>query len=139
MGPALPTCEQGSIEEKPSHRLRLLHRPAVRHSVRSLLDELGHTEAEVSQSLRDAGVSGTRGDPRECAIARYLGAVVGAEPGISGVSVGRTVLWLSRRGMRPAVRVTLPVPVRRFVAAFDAGVHPELERCPVAASSFPHN
>src|SRR5579875_2824146 len=80
--------------------------PAIKGAVASLLAELGPTESEV---------------------ARYLNAVVGAEPDINSVSVGRSVVWMSRRGLRPAVRVSIPAPVRQFIMAFDAGVHPELE------------
>jgi len=101
--------------------------PAIKGAVASLLAELGTTESDVSRSLSEAGVAGHRGDPRDCVVARYLNAVVGAEPDINSVSVGRSVVWMSRRGLRPAVRVSIPAPVRQFIMAFDAGVHPELE------------
>jgi hypothetical protein len=101
--------------------------PVIRRAVSSLLADLGSTEAAVSRSLTDAGVAGNRGDPRDCVVARYLNAIVGAEPDVNSVSVGRSVVWMSRRGLRPAVRVSIPAPVRQFIMAFDAGVHPELE------------
>jgi hypothetical protein len=100
---------------------------AIRGAVSSLLAELGTSEGDVTRSLADAGVAGNRGDPRDCAVARYLNAIVGAEPDINSVSVGRSVVWMSRRGLRPAVRVSIPAPVRQFIMAFDAGIHPELE------------
>lgn len=130
MGSAPPISQPLSpTQPQPPARPRLHRRgPAVRQSVVGLLDGLGGSEADVSRSLDRAGAVGSRGDPRDCAIARYLGAVVGAEAEVTGVSVGRSVLWVTRKGVRPAVRVSLPPAVRRFIMAFDAGLHPELER-----------
>lgn len=134
MGPAPWSSERGSRRVGPRGLPGLRRSAGVRYAVGALLAELGTTAVEVAESLQAAGVTGSRGDPRDCAVARYLGAVVGGERDVAGVSVGRSVLWLSRRGLRPAVRVPLPVPVRHFVAAFDAGAHPELDRDARSAS-----
>jgi hypothetical protein len=127
MGPALPDSQRAFRFPRPGAPGQGRRAPAIRRAAETLLADLGATEATVFRSLQEAGVAGSRGDPRDCVIARYLNAVVGADPDVTNVSVGRSVVWLSRRGLRPAVRVTIPTAVRQFILAFDAGVHPEIE------------
>ncbi|MBV8464079.1 MAG: hypothetical protein JO368_12340 [Acidimicrobiales bacterium] len=98
-----------------------------------LLTGLGATPEQVARSLAAAGVEGLPRSNRSCAIARYLTAVMGGEPSVRAVAVGPCSLMIHMvrpRDGKPAGRllVQLPKPVRQFVAAFDAGDYPELER-----------
>jgi hypothetical protein len=101
-------------------------RAVLKHEVSVLLDQLGSTPEAVGESLRRAGV---RGDPflvSRCPVARYLHAVVGAEPNVGKIKVGlyKTVIN-GPRWWRP-MTIGLPLPVRLFVLGFDRGQFPEL-------------
>ncbi|HLH29295.1 MAG TPA: hypothetical protein VKW77_10280, partial [Acidimicrobiales bacterium] len=75
---ALPTAV-----EAPMSQLRQLKKETS-----GLLAGLGSTADEVADSLRQAGVEGVRKSNRSCAVARYLAAVMGGEPGVRSVAVG---------------------------------------------------
>jgi hypothetical protein len=100
-----------------------------------LLKGLGSTADEVAESLGRSGVEGVPKSNRSCAVARYVTAVMGGEPGVRSVAVGPCSLVVNLvrpEDARPAGRllVQLPKPVRQFVSAFDAGQFPDLERRP---------
>jgi hypothetical protein len=101
-------------------------RTVLKQDVSVLLDQLGSTPEGVAQSLHRAGV---RGDPflvSRCPVARYLHAVVGAEPSVGKIKVGLYKAVINRpRWWRP-VTIGLPLPVRLFVLGFDRGQFPEL-------------
>jgi hypothetical protein len=86
--------------------------------------------------LCDAGVWGARNDPRCCAVATYLGAVLGGDPRVRSLTTGQSQVKIVVNGpvrLLPAVtvRVPLPQPVRQFIVAFDRGMYPMLVRGPV--------
>ncbi len=105
----------------------------LKKQTNGLLAELGGSPDEVAASLRRVGVAGVPKSNRSCAIAQYLTAVMGGEPGVRSVVVGPCSLVIHLIGSkdgRPGGRllVQLPKPVRRFVAAFDAGQFPTMVR-----------
>jgi hypothetical protein len=124
----------------------------LKRQVRGLLSGLGTGQDEVADSLHRAGVSGVPKDNRSCAVALYVGAVMGSDPRIRSIRVGHcsvlidiatvdTAVDLGAVGTegiataapcawRPAGRmlVQLPKPVRQFVAAFDARRYPAVTR-----------
>ena len=101
-------------------------RAVLKHDVSVLLDQLGSTPEAVGESLHRAGV---RGDPflvSRCPVARYLHAVVGAEPNVGKIKVGLYKAVINGpRWWRP-MTIGLPIPVRLFVLGFDRGQFPEL-------------
>lgn len=105
-----------------------------------LLRALGSTPQEVARSLESSGARGVPQDPRACAVASYLTAVVGADPGVRSLHVNRLTVdlrpeaWWQRR-----VTVALPPQVRRFVAAFDAMAYPRLLSPPARPRSDHHH
>jgi hypothetical protein len=108
----------------------------LRDQVGELLVGLGANRSEVAASLCDAGVWGARNNPRCCAVASYLGAVLGADPRVRSLTTGQSQVKIVVNGpvrfLPPAVvRVPLPQPVRQFIVAFDRGMYPMLVRGPV--------
>jgi hypothetical protein len=104
-------------------------RSILRNQIAGLLDELGDDARQVAASLAAAGVQGTPRDAQDCAIARYVGAVVVADPRVRSVTVYNAGLAIRsiRRWRRP-IDVPLPGPVRGFIVAFDAERFPALMR-----------
>jgi hypothetical protein len=101
--------------------------------VGELLIGLGANRSEVAASLCDAGVWGARNNPRCCAVASYLGAVLGADPRVRSLTTGQSQVKITVNGPLPflppaVVRVALPQPVRQFIVAFDRGMYPMLVR-----------
>jgi hypothetical protein len=106
---------------------------------RALLADLGRSPDEVARSLEAAGVSGVPMDNRKCAVALYLSALMGADPRVRSVNVGRCSLLIGTAAppeFRPSGRllVQLPKPVRQFVAAFDDRHYPAVTRIHTAGS-----
>ncbi len=101
------------------------------------LHSLGQTPAEVAARLSAAGVSGRPRDPRGCAVAVYLNAVVGADSDVESLAVPGSVVWMRPLRSRIPVCVRLPRSVRAFIAAFDAGAFPELGNGQVGAAGKP--
>jgi hypothetical protein len=101
-------------------------RAVLKQEVSVLLDQLGTTPEGVAESLHRAGV---RGDPflvSRCPVARYLHAVVGAEPNVGKIKVGLYKAVINGpRWWRP-MTVGLPLQVRLFVLGFDRGQFPQL-------------
>lgn len=72
-------------------------------------------------------------NPEGCAIALYLGAVLGADSQVQSVVVGTNCLKASTRSSTPfyfygTMLVPVPKPVGQFITAFDEGCYPELAR-----------
>ena len=108
----------------------------LRDQVGELLVALGANRSEVAASLCDVGVWGARNDPSCCAVATYLGAVLGADPRVRSLTTGQSQVKIVVNGpvrFLPSalVRVPLPQPVRQFIVAFDRGMYPMLVRSPV--------
>jgi hypothetical protein len=114
------------------------HLRQLKKQTNGLLVGLGTSAEEVASSLDQVGIEGIPKSNRSCAIALYLTAVIGGEPVVRSVAVGPCSLvinLISPDDLRPAGRllVQLPKPVRQFIAAFDSGRFPGLERQPPAA------
>jgi len=112
------------------------HLRDLKRRTNGLLADLGTNAYEVAGALERAGVQGTPRSNRSCAVAVYLTAVMGTEPGVRSVAVGPCSLVVNLvrpRDARPAGRlvVQLPKPVRHFVSGFDAGRFPSVERTPI--------
>ncbi len=111
----------------------MIHLRRLKRQTNALLSDLGHSPDEVAASLQAAGVEGVRKDNRSCAVALYLSAQMGSEAEVRSVTVGHCsmqITLVAPRDSRPAGRlhIQLPKPVRRFVAAFDAGQYPTIVR-----------
>jgi hypothetical protein len=109
------------------------HQRQLKLQTRALLTGLGTGPDEVAESLLAAGVSGVPMDNRRCAVALYVSALMGGDPRVRSVNVGRCSLLLDTAAppeFHPSGRllVQLPKPVRQFVAAFDTRHYPEVIR-----------
>jgi hypothetical protein len=116
------------------------HLRQLKKQTNGLLTGLGSTADEVARSLAQAGIHGVPRSNRSCAIALYLTAIMGGEPSVRSVAVGPCSLVINLVDLddaRPAGRlfVQLPKSVRQFVAAFDGGRFPVVEREDLQAPS----
>jgi len=104
-------------------------RRELRDRVAEMLGTLGDDPEEVSRQLELASVRGTQRDPRDCAIALFLSAVLGADPSVRSLRVfnDRVVILPTRRWLGQVV-VRLSEALRLFVAGFDRGRYPQLTR-----------
>lgn len=103
----------------------------LRIQIGQVLSSLGDDPAEVARRLEAAGVRGTPRDPRNCAIAVYLGAVVGADPRVRFLRVmPERVFVVASSWWRPPVIVPLPEALREFIPGFDLHAYPALVRLP---------
>ncbi len=104
-------------------------RRRLRSNVRQMLGGLGDDAAAVAHHLEDAGVRGTPRDVRDCAIAVYLRAVIGADPDVRALDVmADGVVITPPRRWAPAISVGLSPAVRTFVVGFDRNDYPSLVR-----------
>jgi hypothetical protein len=103
-------------------------RTAIRRNVSVLLDQLGGTSEAVATSLQQAGVQGDPFLVSRCPLARYLHAVVGAEPRVGKIKVGLYKAVINGPRWWQPLTVDLPAPVRGFVVDFDRGRFPDLLR-----------
>jgi hypothetical protein len=104
-------------------------RRALRSETRQLLAALGRDADQVASALGAGGVRGKRTSTRECAIAVYVSAIVGADERVSAIAVAGTRMRITLQShWTPPVVVWLPPAVRQFVSAFDAGRFPSLVR-----------
>ncbi|HET9075572.1 MAG TPA: hypothetical protein VFN68_01455 [Acidimicrobiales bacterium] len=87
---------------------------------------MGSSPGEVAGRLADEGVRGIPAEVSECVLARYLQAVIGAEMSVRRVVVKERSVRVYRAGNRLPALVAIPVPVSKFIRAFDAGCYPEL-------------
>ncbi len=106
----------------------------MRRAVSDLVDDLGATHNAIAESLANHGVRGIPGSHEQCALARYLRAVVSADPEACTVSVPGPTVHVQLNKGRPSVRVRLSSEVRAFVQAFDAGLFPDLVEHPSSRS-----
>ncbi len=104
----------------------------LKRQIREVLTGLGSGQNGVAAALGDIGVRAEPRDPRECAIAVYLRAVVGIDHRIRSLAVQPTDVKVLtepvRFGLPNIVTVRLPEPVRRFIEAFDQAAYPNLIR-----------
>jgi hypothetical protein len=91
-------------------------RAVVRVRVMLTLRDLGATGDAIASALKEQGIAGRRGNPRECPVAHYLRLNLG----LQGVLVFAGLL---KNADAPVV---LPAAVRDFVERFDAGAYAEL-------------
>jgi hypothetical protein len=117
-----------------------LHQISLGRSVRRLLKDLGPTPHDVAENLTKHGVTGLARDGRECAMARYVGAVVGADPSVTTICVPKHVLRIHRRGWPFVTCVHNTFAVTGFVERFDLGSYPLLQvRKPVRSARRQHD
>jgi len=108
-----------------------LKRQVLRNEVTTLLSSLGGSAEDVAANLAGEGVSGLPRDRNNCAIARYLNAVLGADPQVRGIVVGSSKLWVRRAPWwSAATLVEIPVPVQQFISLFDSDTYPDLISVP---------
>jgi hypothetical protein len=95
--------------------------------IESFLSDLGANADDVAASLRDHGVQGQPQDKAQCAIARYLGAVVGTETRVRNISVGTSELSVSGPHWWSAkLVIEVPAAIQQFIRAFDRYQYPDL-------------
>jgi hypothetical protein len=80
----------------------------------------------VASNLAALQVLGKPRHSTDCAIARYLAAIVSTEQSVKTVTVPDRSVHLTLTGRRRPPRVRLPRQICKFIQAFDAGCHPEL-------------
>lgn len=108
--------------------------PDVRASeIESRLHALGRDANQVAKSLRKQGITGRRGDPFGCAIARWMQKNF---EGYGSIGVGRSIgvgAWCVDlvTTEKTHLRVSTPPAVREFIRMFDGGLYPELVETPV--------
>jgi hypothetical protein len=100
---------------------------ALTGEIECFLSGLGGNADDVAASLRHEGVRGQPQDKAQCAIARYLGAVVGAETRVRNISVGTSELSVSGPHWWSAkLVVDVPPAIQQFIRAFDRYQYPDL-------------
>jgi hypothetical protein len=97
--------------------------------IRALLADLGFSADAIADALAGVGITGRRGSPGGCPIARYLTANTDAI-GVKVTELDITVEWPD--GGSHTVRT--PAPVFVFITRYDTGRYPHL----IAASSLPN-
>jgi hypothetical protein len=94
----------------------------MRSATADLLSRLGATTADVAATLESAGVRGVPRSGTSCAVARYLHAVMAADPEVRSVVVSSEGVSISVRPWWLAdIQVAVPEPVRQFIRQFDSG------------------
>jgi hypothetical protein len=101
-----------------------------------LLASLGATPEAIAQHLAEAGVRGVPQNAFDCALSRYLSAVIPTMAGIEEIVVGRTDGRSGPRQLilrltafpRWTVRIDLAEEFQQFLASFDAGCYRDLLR-----------
>lgn len=119
-------------------------RRQLTRQIRSLLSDLGGSPHEVAATLHRAGIRAVPKQPDACAVAMYLGAVLGADSRIQSVTVGSNCLKAATRQTAPfyfygTMLIPVPKAVGQFIAAFDDGRYPELIREDAATDSGRRN
>jgi hypothetical protein len=98
----------------------------LRQSVRQLGESLGATPGLVAANLVALRVMGMPKHSTDCAVARYLGAIVGTERCVKAISVSDRSVHVTLMGGHVPLRVGLPKPVCKFIQGFDSGCYPDL-------------
>jgi len=80
---------------------------------------MGNTENEVVAFLRARHITGSRKDSEKCPVAEYLSHETGEDIGVAE----KFIYTLFSK-----VPTALPQSVQDFIAGFDAGKYPDLER-----------
>jgi hypothetical protein len=102
-------------------------RRQIRRGVEQVLRALGNDLDTIVSSLEAHGVRGMPKDPEECALARYLNAVIGGDPAISAVRVWQHSVRVHLRScLGRSVVVQLPEILSQFIVAFDVLGFPQL-------------
>ena len=102
-------------------------RQTIRSATVELLGDLGPTSDDVASRLHSAGVQGVPRSGTSCAIARYLHAVMAADPQVQGIMVSCEGVTVSvRQWWSPDILVLVPAAVRQFIRQFDSGDFSEL-------------
>ncbi len=108
-------------------------RRQLKQQIQGLLTDLGPSHRDVATTLQRVGIRGVPKNPEGCAVALYLGAVLGSDSRVQSVAVGSNCLKASTTPSTPfyfhgTMLVPVPKPVGQFIAAFDDGRYPELVR-----------
>lgn len=103
-------------------------RRAVKADATHILASLGDTADDVAARLSAHGVVGEPRSGSDCAVAVYLNAVLGGSRSFQSLMVGTGSVRIHLQGSRLPLTVRLPRPVSVFVARFDTGNYPRLER-----------
>jgi hypothetical protein len=102
-------------------------RRSLRSATGELLGQLGPTTADVAASLESAGVRGVPRSGNSCVIARYLNAVMAADPEVRSIMVSSEGVTVSvKRWWAADVLVPAPKAVRQFIRHFDSGDYANL-------------
>ena len=105
--------------------------------IESFLSNLGGNADAVATSLRNEGVRGQPQDKAQCAIARYLGAVVGADKRVRNISVGTSELSVSGPHWWSAkLVIEVPPAIQQFIRGFDRYQYPDLVSSVRSPSTF---
>ena len=107
-------------------------RRGLRRSIRQLTESLGSSPDAVAANLVALRAHGTPSNSSECAIARYLRAMVGTEMAVAEVAVSDRRIHVSRANRHLPMTVRLPAAVTKFIRAFDGGGYPELVEGPLS-------
>jgi hypothetical protein len=105
----------------------------LKEQIRDLLVGLGSCRTEVAQALHHLGVRAVPQDPKDCAVAVYLRAVLGADLRVESLFVRSRDVKVrtdepKRFHLPHLVTVALPQPICQFIVAFDEAVYPDLLR-----------
>jgi hypothetical protein len=119
-------CYKGEIEAIMSSESGSTGRRSLRRSIRRLTESLGSSPGAVAASLVALQVHGCPRNSAECAIARYLRAVVGTDASVADLSVSDRRVHVARTDRHLPMTVRLPTPITRFIRAFDDGGYPDL-------------
>jgi hypothetical protein len=114
---------------------RLTERASLREDAAGLLGELGGTASEVAATLCSVGLHDRTSSASQCAVARYLHAVMGPDSRVKRAHVRKN--WLvvtTTERWRPGIWLRLPPPVREFMASPGAAGPPEGTEDPPPAS-----
>jgi hypothetical protein len=95
-----------------------------------LTESLGSSPDAVAANLAALRAHGTPSNSSECAIARYLRAIVGAEMAVADLAVSDRRVHIIRADRHMPMTVRLPAAVTKFIRAFDDGCYPELVEVP---------
>ena len=102
-------------------------RAILRAQISALLEDLGPTAQAVADNLEAVGITGVPHSGSDCAVARYINAVVGPDNRLRKVAVGRyAVTVVGKRWCTLAVVAPIPEQLRHFIVRFDRHEYPKL-------------
>jgi hypothetical protein len=102
-------------------------RRSLRSATGELLGQLGPTTADVAATLESSGVRGVPRSGTSCVIARYLNAVMAADPQVQSIMVSSEGVTIAvNRWWAADVLVPVPKSVRQFIRQFDGGDYAHL-------------